>query len=43
MAISVVVTVGKDTGDKIKEIVKLKIENVKIGPGLDPDSEMVKR
>ena len=40
MAISVVVPVGKDTGDKIKEIVKPKIENLKIGPGLDPDSEM---
>jgi malonate-semialdehyde dehydrogenase (acetylating)/methylmalonate-semialdehyde dehydrogenase len=40
MAISVVVPVGKGTGDKIKEIVKPKIENLKIGPGLDPDSEM---
>ena len=40
MAISVVVPVGKETGDKIKEIVKPKIENLKIGPGLDPESEM---
>ena len=40
MAISVVVPVGEGTGDKIKEIVKPKIENLKIGPGLDPDSEM---
>ena len=40
MAISVVVPVGKGTGDKIKEIVKPKIENLKIGPGLDPESEM---
>ena len=40
MAISVVVAVGDDTGDKIKEIIKPKIENLKIGPGLDPDSEM---
>ena len=40
MAISVVVPVGKDTGDKIKEIIKPKIENLKIGPGLDPDTEM---
>ena len=30
----------KKTGDKIKEIVKPKIENLKIGPGLDPESEM---
>ena len=40
MAISVVVPVGEGTGEKIKEIVKPKIENLKIGPGLDPDSEM---
>ena len=40
MAVSVVVPVGEGTGDKIKEIVKPKIENLKIGPGLDPDSEM---
>jgi len=40
MAISVVVPVGKDTGDKIKEIIKPKIENLKIGPGLDPETEM---
>ncbi|MGA0412532.1 MAG: aldehyde dehydrogenase family protein, partial [Candidatus Puniceispirillales bacterium] len=35
MAISVVVAVGQGTGDIIKEIVKPKIENLKIGPGLD--------
>jgi len=40
MAISVVVAVGQGTGDRIKEIVKPKIENLKIGPGLDPESEM---
>ena len=41
MAISVVVPVGEGTGDKIKEIVKPKIENLKIGPGLDPTQKWV--
>ena len=40
MAISVVVPVGKETGDKIKEIITPKIQNLKIGSGLDPESEM---
>jgi len=40
MAISVVVPVGEETADKIKEIVAPKIQNLKIGSGLDPDSEM---
>ena len=40
MAISVVVPVGKETGDKIKEIITPKIQSLKIGSGLDPESEM---
>ena len=40
MAISVVVPVGKETGDTIREKVIPKIENLKIGPGNDPSSEM---
>jgi len=40
MAISVVVPVGKETGDKIKEIIIPKIQNLKIGSGLDSESEM---
>ena len=40
MAISVVVPVGQETGDIIRKNIISKIENLKIGPGIDPSSEM---
>ncbi len=39
MAISVVVTVG-DAADKLLPKVKERIEALKVGPGMEPDSEM---
>ncbi len=39
MAISVVVTVG-DAADKLLPKVKERIDRLKIGPGMEPDSEM---
>jgi malonate-semialdehyde dehydrogenase (acetylating)/methylmalonate-semialdehyde dehydrogenase len=39
MAVSVVVAVG-DVGDRLVEAIKERLPNVKIGPGLDPSSEM---
>jgi malonate-semialdehyde dehydrogenase (acetylating)/methylmalonate-semialdehyde dehydrogenase len=39
MAVSVVVTVG-DVGNKLVEAIKQRLPNVKIGPGMEPDSEM---
>jgi malonate-semialdehyde dehydrogenase (acetylating) / methylmalonate-semialdehyde dehydrogenase len=39
MAVSVVVTVG-DAGDKLVDAIKERLPNVKIGPGMEPDSEM---
>ncbi len=40
MAISVVVPVGKKTGDSIRNKITPMIENLKIGPGMDKTSEM---
>ena len=40
MAISVVVPVGQETGDIIRQKIIPKIDNLKIGPGNDPSSEM---
>ena len=40
MAISVVVPVGQETGEIIRKNIISKIENLKIGPGIDPSSEM---
>lgn len=40
MAISVAVPVGEATADKLIETLLPKIEALKVGPGMDPDSEM---
>ena len=40
MAVSVVVPVGKETGDAIRSKITPMIENLKIGPGLEKTSEM---
>jgi len=40
MAVSVVVPVGKETGDAIRTKITPMIENLKIGPGLEKSSEM---
>ena len=40
MAVSVVVPVGKETGDSIRSKITPMIENLKIGPGLEKSSEM---
>ena len=40
MAVSVVVPVGKETGDAIRSKITPMIENLKIGPGLEKSSEM---
>ncbi len=39
MAVSVVVTVG-DVANRLVEAIKERLPNVKIGPGMEPDSEM---
>ena len=39
MAISVAVPVGKETGDKLVEILKPKVESLKIGTSLDADAD----
>src|SRR5215211_4523209 len=39
MAVSVVVTVG-DAGDKLVDAIRQRLPNVKIGPGMESDSEM---
>ena len=41
MAISVVVPVGQETGDIIRQKIIPKIDNLKIGPGNDPSSRWV--
>ncbi len=40
MAVSVVVTVGDDTADRIIEQIKPKVEALKVGPYTDPTAEM---
>jgi malonate-semialdehyde dehydrogenase (acetylating)/methylmalonate-semialdehyde dehydrogenase len=40
MVISVVVAVGEKTADKLIEEIKPQIENIKIGPGTQPDIDM---
>ncbi|MEM7664090.1 MAG: CoA-acylating methylmalonate-semialdehyde dehydrogenase [Pseudomonadota bacterium] len=40
MAISVAVPVGEGTADKLVETLLPKIQALKVGPGMDPDSEM---
>ncbi|HEY4621841.1 MAG TPA: CoA-acylating methylmalonate-semialdehyde dehydrogenase, partial [Gaiellaceae bacterium] len=39
MAISQVVAVG-DAGDRLVEAIKLRLPKIKVGPGMDPESEM---
>ena len=39
MAISVVVPVGEETADRLREKLVSRIEGLKIGPGIDPDTE----
>ena len=40
MAISVAVAVGDDVGDTLVEKLTPQIENLKVGPGTDPEAEM---
>ena len=40
MAVSVAVAVGDKVGDALIDSLKPKIQNIKVGPGTDPDSEM---
>ncbi len=40
MAISVAVAVGEETGNALIDRLKPRVESLKVGPGLDPDSEM---
>ncbi len=40
MAISVVVAVGEETAEKLKNALKDRISKLKIGPGNDPEAEM---
>lgn len=40
MAISVAVAVGDQVGDKLIEALEPRVRALKVGPGMDPDSEM---
>ncbi len=40
MAVSVAVPVGEETGDRLVEALKPRVESLKIGPSMDPESEM---
>ncbi len=40
MAVSVAVPVGKDTADRLVEALRPRIDSLKIGPSMDPASEM---
>ena len=40
MAVSVAVPVGRETGDALIEALKPRIDALKVGPSLDPESEM---
>ena len=40
MAISVVIAVGDDVAEKLKKAITLRLSNLKIGPGTDPNAEM---
>ena len=40
MAVSVAVPVGQETGDALVEALKPRVEALKVGPSLDPESEM---
>ena len=40
MAISVVIAVGDDVAEKLKQAVTSRLSSLKIGPGTDPNAEM---